>query len=243
MSPLPVAFLRPDVPPHFPDPEQALDVPNGLLAAGGSLDPGWLLAAYARGIFPWYSEGEPLLWWSPDPRCVFRTDGVHMSRRLHRQLRHCDWRICADTDFHAIITACATSRQDNHGTWLTQDMIESYCALHELGHAHSVEVRDGKRLVGGIYGVATGRMFCGESMFSTASGGSKVALLALARVLAERGWPLLDAQVPNPHLFRLGARMMPRRDYLAALADLQANAPPPGSWHEDWPLTSARDLA
>ncbi len=243
MSHLPIAFLDPHAVPAFPNPERALASPNGLLAAGGDLGPEWLLAAYRHGIFPWYSEGEPILWWSPDPRCVFRTDAVHMSRSMRRQLRQSTWRISADTDFRAVITACAAPRGDGQGSWLSGEMIEAYCELHQLGHAHSIEVRDGERLVGGVYGVAAGRVFCGESMFSTESGGSKTALLALARVLARWGWPLIDAQVPNDHLFRLGARMLRRRDYLTALAHLQTGAPPPGSWQKSWPLNAACDLA
>lgn len=242
MSHLPIAFLQPGGAPEFPSPARALTAPNGLLAAGGDLSPEWLLAAYARGIFPWFSAGEPILWWSPDPRCVFRTNKVHASRRLRRQLRQSDWSVSADNSFREVIEACAAPRGDGQGSWLTPPMIDAYCELARLGHAHSIEVRHGARLVGGLYGVATGRVFCGESMFSAESGGSKVALLALARVLAQWGWPLLDAQVPNRHLFRMGAQMMPRVEYLATLAALQEPAQAAGSWQNAWPLARACDL-
>ncbi len=242
MSPLPIAFLHPGHAPRFPNPAQALTAPNGLLAAGGDLSPPWLLQAYSQGIFPWFSEGEPILWWSPDPRCVFATDCIHVSRSLRRQLRRCGWHLRADERFRQVIQACAQPRNDDHGTWLTPSMIDAYCDLHAMGHAHSIEVYAGDRLVGGLYGVASGRMFCGESMFSTETGGSKIALLATARVLDRWGWPLLDAQVPNPHLLRMGARMVPRTTYLSELAALQQPAQAPGSWREIWPFASASDL-
>ncbi|MGB8717624.1 MAG: leucyl/phenylalanyl-tRNA--protein transferase [Rhodanobacteraceae bacterium] len=242
MSPLPITFLRPGQPPDFPHPAQAMTAPNGLLAAGGELSPEWLVQAYSHGIFPWFSEEEPILWWSPDPRCVFHTDCIHVSRSLQRQLRRCGWHLRADACFREVIEACAEPRGDGHGSWLTPSMIDAYCDLHGLGHAHSIEVHDGDRLVGGLYGVATGRMFCGESMFSAETGGSKVALLAIARVLHHWGWPLLDAQVPNPHLLRMGARMMPRTTYLSELGALQQAAQVPGSWREIWPFARASDL-
>lgn len=244
METLPIAFLHPEGRPRFPHAARALASPNGLLAAGGALTPEWLLAAYARGIFPWFSPGEPILWWSPSPRCVFRPGGVHVSRRLHRQLRQWPWQVVADRDFAAVIDACAAPRASGAGTWIGADMRAAYLRLHALGHAHSIEVRaaDGA-LVGGLYGVAVGRVFCGESMFSARSGGSKVALLALSRRLREWGWSLLDAQVPNPHLLRLGAQMLPRPRYLELLAaGLDAGAPP-GSWHAHWTPLRAPDLA
>lgn len=242
MSMVPIAFLPSAGIPEFPNPAHAMTTPNGLLAAGGDLSPEWLMAAYARGIFPWFSDGEPILWWSPDPRCVFRTNAVHASRRLRRQLRQSDWSVSADGNFREVIEACAAPREDGQGTWLTPAMIDAYCELGRLGHAHSIEVRHGTRLVGALYGIAAGRVFCGESMFSAESGGSKVALLALARVLDQWGWPLLDAQVPNPHLFSMGAQMMPRVEYLAWLAALQEPAQAAGSWQNAWPLTRACEL-
>jgi leucyl/phenylalanyl-tRNA---protein transferase len=214
-------WLSPDPAAPFPPPASALHDPNGLLAVGGDLDPLRLLNAYRHGIFPWFSEGEPILWWSPDPRTVFRTDGVLLSRRDRRQLRASGWVVRADTAFAMLIDACAAApRRGQMGTWITGDMQAAYLALHGLGHAHSVEVFEGERLVGGIYGVAIGRMFFGESMVSLASGGSKAALAALARRLQDWGWPLIDAQVENEHLLRMGAESWPRERFLNAIAPL-----------------------
>ena len=182
---------------EFPAVETALDEPNGLLAAGGDLSPQRLLDAYRHGIFPWYSDDEPILWWSPDPRTVFATGHVHISTKLRRWLGHCNWMIRADTAFAEVMRACAAPRTTQPGTWITQEIFEAYTLLHRLGHAHSVEVYDGARLVGGIYGVAIGHMFFGESMFSAATNGSKVALIALCRMLHSWGFPLLDAQVAS----------------------------------------------
>ena len=215
----------------FPPAGTALREPDGLLAMGGDLSPQRLLNAYAHGVFPWFSDGQPILWWSPDPRTVFRTDGVHLSARMRRELRRSEWRIVADRDFGAVIAACASApRPGQDDTWITRDMQAAYCGLHQLGHAHSIEVRDGGRLVGGLYGVAIGRMFFGESMFSAESGGSKVALAALALRLREWGWPLIDAQVGNPHLDTLGAEAWPRSRFLAAVAEACAQPGRPGSW-------------
>lgn len=226
------ALLGPDPDAPFPDPSTALREPDGLLAVGGDLHPRRLLRAYAEGIFPWSSEGQPLLWWSPDPRTVFGTEGVHLSSRFRRQLRRSDWTVEADRRFDAVVDACARSpRKGQDGTWITAGMRAAYGRLHALGHAHSVEVLDaGGALVGGLYGVALGRMFFGESMFSADSGGSKVALAALARMLAGWGWPLLDAQVENPHLLRLGAQRWPRERFLAEVRRLVALPGRPGSW-------------
>ncbi|MDE2496500.1 MAG: leucyl/phenylalanyl-tRNA--protein transferase [Xanthomonadaceae bacterium] len=225
-------------PAFFPDPRNALSEPNGLLAFGGDLSPQRLVAAYTRGIFPWYSEGDPLLWWSPDPRCVFATDAVHLSRSLAKFLRKSSWQWSMDRAFEDVIRACAAPRQDQQGTWITPDMITAYTNLHLLGYAHSLEVWDGDALVGGLYGVAIGRMFSAESMFSRRTNASRVALLALARALRERGFPLIDAQVPNPHLLRMGAHAMPRARFLAKLARLTAETAP-----HDWPRarTAVRD--
>jgi leucyl/phenylalanyl-tRNA--protein transferase len=227
-----IAFLHPDDPPdHFPDAAGAATDPDGLLAIGGDLSPERLLAAYRRGIFPWYEEGQPILWWSPDPRLVFRTDGLHMSTRFRRWLRRCDWVVRADTAFEDVIEACSRMpRKGQDGTWITGEMKDAYVELHRLGHAHSAEVFDGERLVGGIYGVAIGRMFFGESMFSAQSGGSKVALAALAHRLCEWGWPLIDAQVANPHLLSLGAEYMSRPDFVAAIERLTPMPGVEGSW-------------
>lgn len=215
---------------RFPDPRQALAEPNGLLAFGGDLSPRRLLAAYSLGIFPWFGEHEPILWWSPDPRCVFHTETLRVNRSLRRQLRGKSWRLSADHAFEQVVRACAAPRAREAGTWLVPAMIDAYVQLHRLGHAHSVEVWDGERLVGGIYGVAVGRLFCGESMFSAESGGSKLALVALARLLHEMDFPLLDTQVANPHTLGLGAVEMPRAEFLRQVAQLTRKPGLVGSW-------------
>lgn len=228
------ALLGRDPGSPFPDPGTALREPDGLLAIGGDLEPQRLLNAYASGIFPWYADGQPLLWWSPDPRTVFATDAVHLSSRFRRALRRSDWTVVADQRFDAVVRACATApRAGQPGTWITDAMRAAYSRLHVLGHAHSIEVLDpGGGLAGGLYGVAVGRMFFGESMFSARSGGSKVALAALAHVLHGWDWPLLDAQVENPHLVSLGARSLPRTRFLAEVRRLAALPGRAGSWRD-----------
>ena len=237
-----IPILRAGVREEFPDVDTALEDPNGLLAAGGDLSPQRLLDAYAHGIFPWYSQGEPILWWSPDPRMVFATNMAHVSTRLRRWLRGCDWTIRADTAFAQVMRACAAPRATQRGTWITREMLDAYIELHALGYAHSVEVYDSERLVGGIYGVAVGHMFFGESMFSAATNASKVALLALCRVLRGWGFPLLDAQVESPHLLTLGAFNMPRKQFRAEVARLCTMPDSRGAWRQRWPLMSAADL-
>jgi leucyl/phenylalanyl-tRNA--protein transferase len=217
-------------PERFPDPRLALAEPNGLLAFGGDLSPARLLAAYAQGIFPWFNEGEPILWWSPDPRCVFRTAALTPNRSLRRQLARRPWRLTADHAFGEVVAACAAPRPGQQGTWIVPAMVEAYETLHRLGHAHSVEAWEGERLVGGIYGVAVGRLFCGESMFSRESGGSKAALAGLAALLREWDFPLIDAQVSNPHLLGLGAQELPRGQFLRAVSQLGGLPGRPGSW-------------
>jgi leucyl/phenylalanyl-tRNA--protein transferase len=229
---------------EFPSAEGAVREPNGLLAMGGDLSPARLLNAYRHGIFPWYSDGQPLLWWTPDPRMVFRSDSVHLSTRFRRSLRHSPWVVRADRVFDAVIDACARApRAGQHGTWITGDMRSAYRNLHRLGHAHSIEVFDGADLVGGLYGVAIGRMFFAESMFSARSGGSKVALAALARRLHDWEWPLIDAQVENPHLVGLGAEAWPRADFLRRIAVLVAAPAAPGPWSECFGELPAARLA
>lgn len=237
-------LLGADAASPFPPASQALTEPDGLLALGGDLSPQRLLNAYRGGIFPWFSEGQPLLWWSPDPRMVFATDAVRLSSRFRRALRRSDWIVRADTAFDQVIAACAAApRPGQDGTWITWEMQQAYCQLHALGHAHSVEVFDGQALVGGIYGVAIGRMFFGESMFSGASGGSKVAIAMLAMTLQEWGWPLIDAQVHNPHLDFLGARMLPRERFLRRIAPLVESPSQPGLWTEAFGERQASLLA
>ena len=233
--------------PHapFPPAAEALREPEGLLAVGGDLSPARLLSAYRAGIFPWYSTGQPILWWSPDPRMVFRTEAVRLSSRFLRELRRSRWRVRADTAFDRVVAACARiPRPGQHGTWITPEMERAYSRLHRLGHAHSVEVYDGDgALAGGIYGVAIGRMFFGESMFSARNGGSKVALAMLARRLGDWGWPLIDAQVENPHLHSLGGEAWPRPRFLEALAPLVAERGHDGSWEALFGAPAASDLA
>jgi leucyl/phenylalanyl-tRNA--protein transferase len=224
-------MLSADADAPFPDPRSALREPDGLLAFGGDLSPSRLLNAYRHGIFPWYSEGQPILWWSPDPRMVFRSDGVHLSRRFRRELPALDWTIRADTAFDRVVLNCANSpRADQSGTWITPAMRSAYGELHRLGHAHAIEIWNGALLVGGLYGVAIGRMFFAESMFSAVSGGSKVALAALAAILREWGWPLLDAQVESGHLLRMGAETIPRDAFLAIVARQTTLKADTGSW-------------
>ncbi len=218
MSPLP-HLLAADPQAPFPPPSQALAEPPGLLAMGGDLSPARLLNAYRAGVFPWFSAGQPPLWWTPDPRMVFHTDAVRLSSRFRRRLRGLRWQVAADTAFSQVVSACAEApRRGQRGTWILPAMQAAYAELHRLGHAHSIEVFDQERLVGGLYGVAIGQMFFGESMFSADSGGSKVALAGLAMRLRAWGWPMIDAQVENPHLLSLGAEALPRSVFLARLA-------------------------
>lgn len=242
--PLRPILLPPDPSSAFPPVDLAMDEPDGLLAIGGDLTITRLLNAYRQGIFPWYSRGQPILWWSPDPRAVFVTDRFALPSRFRRTLRQQPWTITADTAFDAVITACATvPRRGQDGTWILPEMLDAYRGLHDAGHAHSVEVWSEDRLVGGLYGVAVGRMFYGESMFSAVSGGSKAALGGLVSRLREWGWPLLDAQVENPHLMRLGARRMPRAAFSAAVRELTRDQGRAGSWTTPFGRLSAADLA
>ncbi len=208
-------------PALFPDPATALHDPNGLLAVGGDLSPARLRCAYRAGIFPWFGEDQPPLWWSPDPRGIFLLGDFRPGASLRRQLRHDGLTISCDRAFAAVIRECAAPRPQSPGCWINDEMITAYCALHASGDAHSIEVWDRHgQLVGGLYGVAVGLMFCAESMFSRISNGSKLALAALRLLLQQAGAPLFDTQLLNPHLERLGAVAVPRHDYLAALAVL-----------------------
>lgn len=225
-----LTLLRPDDPPEtFPDPAQALDSPNGLLALGGDLSPERLLAAYRRGIFPWYEDGQPIMWWSPDPRAVLLPGELHVSRSLRRTLRSNRYMVSADRDFAGVISACAGTRA-LQGTWITAEMRAAYLELHELGHAHSIETWHGDRLVGGVYGLGIGRVFFGESMFSTESDASKVALAALMRELTGRGFGLLDCQIETGHLNSLGSRLMGRTEFVSAVSRLTASPLQESSW-------------
>lgn len=214
-----LAWIEPDAPPdHFPPVEQALKHPNGLLAAGGNLSIERLLAAYQRGIFPWYSEGEPILWWSPDPRCVFYPDRIHISRRLRRTLRQGRFQVTFNRDFAEVVHACAAPRPGQHGTWLLPEMREAYIQLYRAGHAQSVEVWQDGILVGGLYGVAMGKLFCAESMFSRVRDASKIALIRLGQNCTESGIELIDAQIGSPHLYRMGAVDISRVEFQDLLA-------------------------
>lgn len=230
----------------FPPVELALAEPDGLLAMGGDLSPTRFLNAYRSGIFPWFSDGEPILWWSPSRRAVFRTDGVHLSSRLRRRLRNGGWTVRADSAFAEVVAGCAAPRGgQSGGTWITADMRAAYLELHRLGHAHSIEVLDGGgRLVGGLFGLSFGHLFCGDSMYSAESGASSLALAMLARRLRGWGWPLIDAQVPNPHTRRLGVETWPRSAYMEALAELRDLPAEAGSWRQrfgKWPASTLDD--
>jgi leucyl/phenylalanyl-tRNA--protein transferase len=213
-----LAWLSPGDPPdRFPPVDGALDEPAGLVAAGGDLSPARLREAYRRGIFPWYSPGDPLLWWSPDPREVLFPERMHVSRSLGKRLRRGGYRVTEDQDFAAVISACASARGPETGTWITTEMQAAYIELHRLGTAHSIEVWSDDELVGGLYGVATGRVFSGESMFSRRDDASKVAMAWLAGHCSERGYSLIDCQMPSAHLRSLGSEPMPRHRYLQYL--------------------------
>lgn len=200
----------------FPPAERADE--NGILAVGGDLRPERLLLAYEQGIFPWYEEGLPILWHSPNPRYVLLTDKLHVPKSLDKQLRRAPYRVAFDERFRDVMKACADARRPGQrGTWITDDMLDAYCHLHELGFAHSAEAYDGDTLVGGLYGVSLGAVFFGESMFATAPDASKIAFVTLARSLAAWGIDLIDCQVETAHLERFGAEAWPRKTYLNEL--------------------------
>lgn len=201
----------------FPHPELALDEPDGLLAVGGSLAPRRLLQAYRRGIFPWYSAGQPILWWSPNPRTVLIPEHVRISRSLGKTIRKKLFFLTMDVAFDAVLTRCSEPRRGEPGTWLTPEMQRAYRRLHQLGYAHSVETWHAGKLVGGLYGVALGRVFYGESMFTRMNDASKVALVGLARQLEHWDFPLIDCQLRTPHLHHMGAVDIPRRTFLELL--------------------------
>lgn len=213
-------WILPDDPPDaFPPVSTALEAPRGLLAAGGDLSPERLEAAYRRGIFPWFSRGEPILWWSPDPREVLFPDRIHVSRSLGKTLRSGRYRVTQDQAFEAVVQACAAPRARSPGTWILPAMRAAYLALHRRGIAHSVETWHGEELVGGLYGVRVGSVFCGESMFSRATDASKVALATLAAGAAAQGIRLIDCQLENPHLRSLGSQSIPRAEFVRYLPD------------------------
>jgi leucyl/phenylalanyl-tRNA--protein transferase len=226
-----IPWLRPRDP--FPPPERALKEPNGLLAAGGDLSPARLLEAYRRGIFPWFGEGEPILWWSPDPRMVLIPSELKVSRSLSKVLRNREYEVRADTAFRAVMEACAAPRRGQRGTWITDEMMDAYCRMHELGYAHSVETWIAGELAGGLYGMALGRAFFGESMFSRARDASKIALVHLVRRLEREGFGLIDCQMNTPLLASFGARELPREDFTNRLRELVNYPATPGYWRMD----------
>lgn len=228
-------WIDPDSPEiFFPDVDRALHEPDGLLAIGGDLSPERLLYAYRHGIFPWYGPDQPILWWSPDPRLVLYPDDLHISRSLRKTLRKRRFSISMDTDFEAVIGACAEPRPGQAGTWITRDMRDAYIELHRLGHAHSVECRLQDQLVGGLYGVALGRVFFGESMFTRVADASKTAFVALSRQLQRHDFAMIDCQVYTEHLESLGARSISRRDFTRQIArDAWQTSPAPWRFEED----------
>ncbi|MEQ1582207.1 MAG: leucyl/phenylalanyl-tRNA--protein transferase [Steroidobacteraceae bacterium] len=226
-----IVWLTAEDPPDcFPPVERALREPDGLLAAGGDLSQERLLAAYRRGIFPWYSPGQPILWWSPDPRAVLDPRDFKRSKSLDKSIRNRGFETRLDSRFEDVMRACGSSAIRPQGTWISPAMIAAYTRLHAAGYAHSVETwRDGQ-LVGGLYGVGFGRIFCGESMFSLERDASKVALSRLCEELIARDYAVIDCQMTTPHLLSLGARTVPRADYLARLAAAGAWPDQPGAW-------------
>jgi leucyl/phenylalanyl-tRNA--protein transferase len=229
---IPIIWIGKDDPPDaFPDVSEASGDIDGLLAAGGDLSPERLLYAYRHGIFPWYDESQPILWWTPDPRCVIDPASYRVSKRLRRDLRKLNATVTFNRAFREVVTACASPRATQNGTWITSDIMTAYGRLHELGWAHSVEIRRDGELIGGMYGLAIGKAFFGESMFSREDNASKLALLSLCRVLEQNEFEILDCQVVSGHLLTLGAVAIPRVDFIAILdraCELQQS-------FNDWP--------
>ncbi len=215
----------------FPALDQALREPDGLLAAGGDLSVDRLVHAYRQGIFPWYEEGQPVLWWSPNPRCVIHTDRLHVSRRTRRALSNSGFVVEFNQRFDQTLSACAEPRAGQSGTWITDDMRRAYRALHDHGWAHSIEILQRDQVVGGMYGLAIGKVFFGESMYSRADNASKAALLACCQITRRSGFSLLDCQVVSPHLLTLGAELVPRERFLSSV---QSGTTPPTPF-SGWP--------
>ena len=221
--------------PQFPDPRGALKEPDGLLAVGGNLQPQTLLSAYRSGIFPWYQDDDPILWWSPATRCVLPPSDLHCSKSLRKTLRRNEYQVTFNQAFGEVIQACSAPRDDDGGTWITEEMMAAYRQLHGQGQAHSVEVWLEDKLIGGLYGVAIGSLFCGESMFSRQASASKIAMAHLCRWGLESGLELIDCQLVNPHLVSLGAVSIERSAFLTQLSecrDKPLNWPSPSSGEE-----------
>ena len=226
-----IPYLGPHDP--FPSLDRALTSPNGLLAAGADLSPQRLLSAYTQGIFPWFGEDDPVLWWSPDPRMVLYTSELHVSRSLRKTIRSGRMRVTMDTGFAEIVAGCAAPRPGQDGTWITDEMRAAYVRLHELGHAHSVEAWADTELVGGLYGVAVGRVFFGESMFARMADASKIALVALVKQIERWGFPFVDCQMSTGHLASLGAREISRAAFLRHVRPLVRRPTLPAPWRFD----------
>ncbi|MGV3345065.1 leucyl/phenylalanyl-tRNA--protein transferase [Enterobacteriaceae bacterium LUAb1] len=212
----------------FPPPEMALQEPNGLLATGGDLCPERLLAAYHRGIFPWFSPEDPILWWSPDPRAVLKPEEFHISRSMKRFHQHTPYRVTLNHAFYEVLQGCASERQG--GTWITPEVKQAWQTLFQLKHAHSVEVWENDTLTGGIYGLALGQLFCGESMFSRSRNASKTALMVFCDYFHQQGGKLIDCQILNPHTASLGAKEIAREHYLNLLKQLMIHPLPEHCW-------------
>ncbi|OHD18948.1 MAG: leucyl/phenylalanyl-tRNA--protein transferase [Spirochaetes bacterium GWD1_61_31] len=221
---------------RFQFPPLATATPDGILCIGGNLSPGMLLSAYAQGIFPWFNDEDPLLWWSPDPRFIVDPTQTHLSGTMRKLLRKQPFHLTLDTAFDRVISACATrARPGQQGTWICQDMIQAYHELHRLGYAHSAEAWQGEHLVGGLYGINLGMAFFGESMFSLADDASKAVFLPLAWWLAERGFRLIDSQVHTDHVESLGGFAVSRAEYLLRLQTCLTEPTQPGNWSAQWP--------
>lgn len=218
----------------FPEPDKAMREPNGLLAAGGDLSPQRLIEAYRQGIFPWYGENDPILWWSPDPRLVLFPENLRISRSLRKSLRK-NHEIRTDTAFEAVMRKCAEPRRDGAGTWISEEMISAYCALHGMGIAHSIETWIEGELAGGLYGVALGKVFFGESMFSRRTDASKIAFVHLVKQLERWGFSMIDCQARTQHLVSLGAVEIPRSAF-ASILRAEATPTCPGKWNFDHDL-------
>ena len=218
MTKIALYWIDPDSPvDNFPPVENALSQPDGLLCFGGDLSTDRILNAYQRGIFPWYSEGQPIMWWSPSPRCVIYPDEVIIRRSLKKSMRNMNYHFSIDTAFPDVIKACSAPRDEDGGTWITHEITSAFTRLHQLGHAHSAEVwKDGK-LVGGLYGIAIGQIFFGEYMFSVARDTSKIALACMTKFLSRHQFKLIDAQVTSGHLLTLGAKEIHRNDFISML--------------------------
>ena len=226
--------LLPASPVAFPDPAYALSSPDGLLAAGGDLTPQWLLAAYAQGIFPWFDcDDDHVLWWCPSVRAVIEPGAMTVRRSLDKRIRNAGFGVTLDTDFEQVIDACSAPRANAEGTWITPRMREAYVELHEAGYAHSVEVKNGAELVGGLYGVSLGRMFFGESMFARKPDASKIGFFHLQRQLRDWNFTLIDCQIMNPHLASLGVHEISRQVFLELIAANADEPTQPGRWSFD----------